>query len=322
MAAVTFPLLHLLPAGSHVVITDDSYRRTRQFCEEHLRRFNVSCTVVPLGDYAVLEDAIRPETRVLFSETPSNPYLRILDLERFAEIGRRRGVITLVDSTLATPINTRPLDYGVDLVAHSATKYLGGHNDLLAGFIAGRKELLDPLRESIGILGGISDPQTAFLLLRGMKTLAVRMEAHNLAVVIPDYPGHGIHTGFYHVFRVGPSRRLCACIPLLNRTVCPIVHFRAGQVKREIKSDWLPLFDEPRFLGGDLSGKIILVRPAVFGVIGPYKLPHTGKTGSALGFRYAFDHKRLFVHASHPPWSMISFMLACEPYFRSAGASA
>src|SRR5512133_3898118 len=134
MAAVTYPLLYLLPAGSHVIITDDSYRRTRQFCETYLKRFNVDCTVVPLGDYEALEAAIRPETRVLFSETPSNPYLRILDLERFAAIGKRHGAITIIDSTLATPINTRPLEWGIDLVVHSATKYLGGHNDLLAGF--------------------------------------------------------------------------------------------------------------------------------------------------------------------------------------------
>lgn len=208
MAAVTYALLHLLPAGSHVVITDDSYRRTRQFCETYLKRFNVDCTIVPLGDYPALEAAIIPETRVLFSETPSNPYLRILDLEHFASIGKRHGVITIIDPTLATPINTRPLDWGIDLVVHSATKYLGGHNDLLAGFIAGREELIRPLRESIGILGGISDPNTAYLLLRGMKTLAVRVEQQNRtaqqvaeflanhpAVKQVYYPGLGTHPG-------------------------------------------------------------------------------------------------------------------------------
>lgn len=211
MAAITYALLHLLPTGSHVVITDDSYRRTRQFCETYLQRFQVNCTVVPLEDYAALEAAIRPETRVLFSEAPSNPYLRVLDLQRFAEIGRRHGAITVVDSTLATPINTRPLAWGVDLVVHSATKYLGGHNDLLAGFIAGREELVKPLREAIGILGGISDPNTAYLLLRGMKTLALRVERQNRTAQqvaeylaghplieqvyypgLPDHPGHAL----------------------------------------------------------------------------------------------------------------------------------
>ena len=179
MAALTCSFLKFLPGGSHLVITDDSYRRTRQFCEEHLKAFNVECTVVPLGDYAALEAAIRSETRLLFSEAPSNPFLRVLDVERFAEIGRRRGVLTAIDATLATPINLNPLAWGIDLVIHSATKYLGGHNDLLAGFIAGRKKLIDPLREYIGVLGGISDPNTAFLLLRGMKTLALRVAQQN-----------------------------------------------------------------------------------------------------------------------------------------------
>jgi cystathionine gamma-synthase len=193
MAALTFTFLHLLPTGSHIVLTDDSYRRTRQFCEEHLKRLGIGCTVVPLGDFAALEAAIQPQTRVIFSETPSNPYLRILDLERFAEVGRRRGVVTVVDATLATPVNLRPLEWGVDLVTHSATKYLGGHNDLLAGFITGRAELIKPLRETIGILGGISDPNTAFLLLRGMKTLALRVQQQNrnaqaAAEFLADHP--------------------------------------------------------------------------------------------------------------------------------------
>lgn len=179
MAAITYTFFSILRHSRHIIMTDDSYRRTRQFCEEHLKRFNIACTVVPLGDYAALEAAIRPETRLIFSETPSNPFLRILDLERFAEIGKRRGVLTVIDATLATPINLRPLDWGVDLVIHSATKYLGGHNDLLAGFIAGSKRLIDPLREAIGIFGGISDPNTAYLLLRGMKTLNVRVAQQN-----------------------------------------------------------------------------------------------------------------------------------------------
>lgn len=179
MAALTFTFLHFLSVRDHIVITDDSYRRTRQFCELHLKRFNIACTVVPLGDFDALEAAIRPETRILFSETPSNPYLRVLDVERFAEIGHRRKVLTVIDSTFSTPINLRPLDWGIDLVIHSATKYLGGHNDLLAGFIAGRDELMGPLRDFIGILGGISDPETAYLLLRGMKTLALRVKQQN-----------------------------------------------------------------------------------------------------------------------------------------------
>jgi cystathionine gamma-synthase len=208
MAAITDTFLHFLPQGSHIVLTDDSYRRTRQFCEKMLSRYGVSCTVVPLNDFEALQAAIRPETRLIFSETPSNPYLSVLDLARFAEIGRRNGVVTAVDATFSTPINTRPLDWGIDLVLHSATKYLGGHNDLLAGFIAGRSELINPLRDTIGLLGGISDPNTAYLLLRGMKTLSLRVEQQNRtgqkvaeflaahpAVESVWYPGLAAHPG-------------------------------------------------------------------------------------------------------------------------------
>lgn len=209
MAAITYTFLSILRSGRHIVMTDDSYRRTRQFCEEHLKRFNIECTVVPLGDYDMLEAVICPETRLLFSETPSNPFMRVLDVERFAEIGRRRGVLTVIDATLSTPINLRPLEWGIDLVIHSATKYLGGHNDLLAGFITGSDRLIKPLREAIGIFGGISDPNTAYLLLRGMKTLSVRVEQQNRttqqvaeflaahpAVEQVWYPGLKSHPGY------------------------------------------------------------------------------------------------------------------------------
>ncbi len=167
--------------------------------------------MVPLDDFDALEAAIRPETRVLFSETPSNPYLRILDLERFAAIGKRHGIVTVIDSTLATPVNTRPLDWGIDLVVHSATKYLGGHNDVLAGFIAGRSEIIQPLRDSIGILGGISDPNTAYLLLRGMKTLAVRVERQNrTAQLVSEFlSGHpAVQAVYYPGLRAHPGHEL------------------------------------------------------------------------------------------------------------------
>jgi len=208
MAALAYTFLQYLPGGSHVIITDDSYRRTRQLVEDHLKKFNVSCTVVPLGDFEALEAAIRPETRILFSETPSNPYLRVLDVERFAEIARRRGLISVLDCTFATPINLTPIDYGIDVVIHSATKYLGGHNDLLAGVISGSHEVVDYIRAYVGILGGISDPNTAYLLLRGLKTLSLRVKQQNqTAQKVSEflanhplveqvfYPGLEIHPG-------------------------------------------------------------------------------------------------------------------------------
>jgi cystathionine gamma-synthase len=179
MAAETSVLLSLLSSGDHLVITDDCYRRTRQFVQEFLPRYGVSHTVVPLGDYAALERAIQPNTRLLVSETPTNPYLRVLDVERFAAIAQADGLVSVVDSTFATPINLRPLEWGVDLVIHSGTKYLGGHNDLLCGFVAGGAKLIDSLRQSIGVIGAIPDPQNAYLLLRGLKTLSLRVAHQN-----------------------------------------------------------------------------------------------------------------------------------------------
>jgi len=179
MAAVTSTLLTLLQSGSHVVITDDSYRRTRQFCLNFLRKFGVECTVSPMGDYEALEAAIRPTTKLIISESPTNPYLRVLDLGRVADIAKRHNVRTLVDATFATPLNLRPLDFGIDLVVHSATKYLGGHNDLLAGVVAGSEQLIALLRQNLWMLGGVLDPNNAYLLVRGLKTLALRLQRQN-----------------------------------------------------------------------------------------------------------------------------------------------
>ena len=156
MAAMTTALFAMLSRGTHVVVTDDSYRRTRQFLNQTLSRYGIEVSTVPAGDYDALEDAIRPTTRVLLSESPTNPYNRILDLERFAEIGRRHRVRTVIDATFATPYNVRPLEFGVDLVMHSATKYLGGHNDLLAGAVLASRALVDGVRELQGVLGAVT----------------------------------------------------------------------------------------------------------------------------------------------------------------------
>ena len=126
-----------------------------------------------------MEEAIGPQTKFLISESPTNPHLSVIDVERFAEIGRRHGVATLIDATLCTPYNQRPLEAGVDFVLHSATKYLGGHNDLLAGAVIGSAERLEPVRNLRGIIGGINSPHNVYLLERGLKTLALRMERHN-----------------------------------------------------------------------------------------------------------------------------------------------
>lgn len=179
MAAVTTTLYAVLSHNSHVVVTDDSYRRTRQFLTQVLHRYGIECSVIPAGDYQAIEEAIRPTTRLLISESPTNPYNRIIDLERFGEIGRRHRVKTLIDATFATPYNQRPLEYGIDIVLHSATKYLAGHNDLLAGAILGSAELVDGVRALQHVTGAIIDPLAAYLLVRGLKTFALRVARQN-----------------------------------------------------------------------------------------------------------------------------------------------
>jgi cystathionine gamma-synthase len=160
-------------------MTDDCYRRTRQFVTKFLTRYGIEVTQVPMGDYEALEAAIRPNTKVILSESPTNPYLRVLDLEKLVAIAHKHNLKTIVDSTFATPINQRPLEFGVDFVIHSATKYLGGHNDLLAGVVIGSKYMISAIRETGGILGAVSDPHTAYLLLRGLKTLELRVKRQN-----------------------------------------------------------------------------------------------------------------------------------------------
>jgi cystathionine gamma-synthase len=179
MCTITSMLLTMLRAGQHMIITADSYRRTRQFCNGTLHRLGIEVSVVPPADPQAIEAAIRENTRLLFTESPTNPYLYVVDLEQIVAIARRHRLRTVIDSTFATPYNQNPLDFGIDLVMHSATKYLGGHNDLLAGVVVGNANMIAALREAQGILGGITDPNSAYLLLRGVKTFALRMQQHN-----------------------------------------------------------------------------------------------------------------------------------------------
>ena len=179
MAAITTTLLSLLSAGDHLILTDDSYRRTRQFCLTVLKRLGIECNLVAAGDLDQLEAAIRPETKLIVSESPTNPYLRVLDLERLVQIAKRAGVKSLIDSTFATPINQRPLEFGIDLVVHSATKYLAGHNDVLAGVVAGSESLVALIRQELWVMGATCDPHAAYLTYRGLKTLALRVRRQN-----------------------------------------------------------------------------------------------------------------------------------------------
>jgi cystathionine gamma-synthase len=179
MSAIVGLLMAKLNTGDEVIFFDECYHRSREFCVKHMARFGVVTHQVKACDYAAMEAAINPRTRLLISESPTNPHLSVVDLERFAVLGKRHGVETLIDATLATPYNTQPIQHGVDYVLHSATKYLAGHNDLLAGVIIGRKAALEPVRKLRGIMGPINSPHNFYLLQRGLKTFGLRMERHN-----------------------------------------------------------------------------------------------------------------------------------------------
>ncbi len=179
MAAFVGLFMTKLSAGDEVVFFDECYHRSREFCAKHLSRFGVVTRQVKACDYDAMAAAINPKTKLLVSESPTNPHLSIVDLARFAELGRRHKVETLIDATLGTPYNIRPIQYGIDYVMHSATKYLGGHNDLLAGVLIGSKGKLKCVRELRGIMGAINSPHNIYLLERGLKTFELRMQRHN-----------------------------------------------------------------------------------------------------------------------------------------------
>ncbi|QEG34574.1 trans-sulfuration enzyme family protein [Bythopirellula goksoeyrii] len=179
MAAFVGLLMTKLSACDEVIFFDECYHRSREFCTKHLSRFGVVTRQVRACDYEAMEAAINPHTKLLVSESPTNPHMSCVDLERFAQIGKEYGVETLIDATLATPYNLRPISAGIDYVLHSATKYLGGHNDLLAGAIMGKKDKLEPVRKLRGIMGAVNGPQNVYLLSRGLKTFELRMQRHN-----------------------------------------------------------------------------------------------------------------------------------------------
>jgi cystathionine gamma-synthase len=194
MAATSTAMLALLKAGDHVVLFHDCYRRTRQLVTQTLLRFGIEHSVVEPGDLSAMEAAMRPTTRLVVTESPTNPLNFCVDLERLSAIVKSKGrARTLVDSTFATPVNSKPLALGIDLVLHSATKYLSGHNDVLGGVVAGPSHLISLLRDTRGVVGSVLDPHAAFLIMRGMKTLALRVERQNrsalaLAKALEQHP--------------------------------------------------------------------------------------------------------------------------------------
>jgi cystathionine beta-lyase/cystathionine gamma-synthase len=179
MGAITTTILGLLKTGDHIVAQRDIYGGVTKFFSQWLPRVGIETTFVDTNDFEQHARAIRANTRMLYLESPTNPTLRVVDVKKAAALARQHGLISMIDSTFATPINQRPAEYGIDLVMHSGTKYLGGHADLTCGVVCGRQELMDRLWETRTTLGNCMDPHAAWMLIRGMKTLAVRVAQQN-----------------------------------------------------------------------------------------------------------------------------------------------
>jgi cystathionine gamma-synthase len=179
MAAISNTLFTLLSPGDRVVSVNDTYGGTSKLFLEFLPRFQMGVTLCDTTDHEAIEAAIGRGCQVVYLESPTNPTNKIVDLERLAAAAHRNGAVVIVDNTFATPINQQPLSLGADLVIHSATKFLGGHADALGGIVCGRRELVDRIYHFREITGACLDPMAAYLLLRGMKTLHLRIRQQN-----------------------------------------------------------------------------------------------------------------------------------------------
>ena len=180
MAAVSAAILSNVKSGDHIVAPDSMYSTTTLFLREIEDKFGIETSFVDATNAENYAGAVKENTKLFWLETPSNPLLKISDIEAIVKIARSKNISTAIDNTFATPFNQRPLEFGVDMAIHSATKYFGGHSDLTAGLMVGKREFVDRARHSVGKLyGGNIAPQVAWLVLRGIKTLALRMERHN-----------------------------------------------------------------------------------------------------------------------------------------------
>lgn len=179
MGAITLVFLGLLQRGDHVVAQKTHYVGTMKALQRWLPRYGIETTLVEQTDLGGFEAALRPNTRMIYVETPTNPTLTLTDLGGIAALGRDRDLVTCMDNTFATPINQRPLEHGIDLVVHSATKYLGGHSDVTAGLVVGDRDRIEALWQALIVYGMISHPFEAWLLARGLQTLPFRIARHN-----------------------------------------------------------------------------------------------------------------------------------------------
>lgn len=213
MAIISNTLFSLLAPGDRVVSVKDTYGGTNRLFTEFLPKQNIEVTLCDTEDFDAIEAEVAKGCKILYLETPTNPTIKILDLERLSKAGKAAGAIVIVDNTFATPINQNPLKLGADLVLHSATKYLSGHADALGGIITGSKELIDKIYAYREIAGGTMHPMAAYLMIRGMKTLKLRVEKQNenameIAKFLEGHPG--VERVFYPGLEKHPGHDIAA----------------------------------------------------------------------------------------------------------------
>lgn len=179
MGAISSTILAFAGSGDHIVAQRNLYAGTTSFLSGLAVKLGIETTFVDQRDPLEFEAAMRPTTRLVVLETPSNPLLRVTDLRAVAAVARARGAVSIIDNTVATPINQRPIEFGVDIVMHSATKYMCGHSDVIAGAVAGGREHIDRIAHVLTQTGAVLGPFESWLLLRGLRSLPVRMERHN-----------------------------------------------------------------------------------------------------------------------------------------------
>ncbi|MFZ1700724.1 MAG: PLP-dependent aspartate aminotransferase family protein [Pyrinomonadaceae bacterium] len=212
MAAISAAVFTLVKTGEHIVAPLSMYSTTTNFLHHIGDRFGIETTFVDASDAENYRSAIRPNTKLLWIETPTNPLVLITDIQAVANIAREHGIASVADNTFATPFNQRPLELGVDAVIHSATKYLGGHSDLTAGVLVGNAEVIEAARHGANkFYGGNIAPQVAWLVIRGIKTLALRMERHNrnayaIANMLGDHPA--VKAVFYPGLESHPNHKI------------------------------------------------------------------------------------------------------------------
>ena len=179
MGAITTTLMALLKGGDHVVAQRDIYGGVNKFLSQWLPKMGIETTFVDTTEYEQHARAVRPNTKLLYLESPTNPTLRVVDFKKVAALAKQHKILSMIDATFGTPINQHPADFGIDLVMHSGTKYLAGHSDLICGVVAARHELIERIWETRTTLGNCMDPHASWVLVRGLKTLAVRVARQN-----------------------------------------------------------------------------------------------------------------------------------------------